>query len=69
MFALSGKLPLSMLSSPYIRLVYLPRIRPKSFTRMDICGMNGVVTGARILLSLSPLPLIRAPALITQTLP
>ena len=56
MLALSGKLPLSVLGSPYMRLVLLSRIRPKGFTRVDICGMKGDVTGARILLSLSPLP-------------
>jgi hypothetical protein len=65
MLALSGKLPLSVLGSPYMRLVLLSRIRPKGFTRVDRCGMNGEVTGACILLSLSPLPLIRAPALTT----
>ena len=59
----------SMLGLPYIGLVNLSRTRPKGFTRVNSCGKNGDVTGARILLSLSPLPLIRAPALTTQTVP
>jgi hypothetical protein len=45
-----------MLGLPYIRLVNLSRTRPKGFTCLDSCGKNGDVTGARILLSLSPLP-------------
>src|SRR5919112_4707402 len=53
-FTVSGNVPPSILSLPYIRLVYLSRIPPKGFTRTDICGMNREVTGARILLSLSP---------------
>jgi hypothetical protein len=67
MFALSGKVPLSMLGLPYVLLAFLSRMLPKGFTRTDICGMNEEVTGARILLS--PLSLIRAPALATQTVP
>ena len=53
-FAVSGNVPPSILGLPYIRLVYLSRIPPKGFTHTDICGMNREVTGARILLSLSP---------------
>jgi hypothetical protein len=43
-----------MLSLPYVRLVNMSRIRPKSFTRVAVCGMNGEVSGARILLSPFP---------------
>ena len=46
----------SILGLPYIRLVFLSRMRPKGFTRTHMCGMNRGVTSARILLSLSPLP-------------
>ena len=57
-----------MLGLSYVLVVFLSRMPPKGFTRTDLCGMKGEVTGARILLSLFPsFPLIRAPALVIQT--
>ncbi len=53
-FALSGKVPTSMLGLSYVLLVFLTDIPLKWFTSKSICGMNVEVTGARILLSLSP---------------
>src|SRR5919107_749844 len=57
----------SMLALSYVLVVFLSRMRPRVFTRANLCGMKGEVTGARILLSLLPsFPLIRAPALVIQ---
>ena len=57
----------SMLALSYVLVVFLSRMRPRVFTRANLCGMKGEVTGARILLSLFPsFPLIRAPALVIQ---
>ena len=56
-----------MLALSYILVVFLSRMPPMGFTRTNLCGMKGEVTGARILLSLFPsFPLIRAPALVIQ---
>jgi hypothetical protein len=55
----------SMLGLSYVLLVFLTDIPLKCFTSASICGMKVDVTGAHILLSLSPLSLIRAPALTT----
>jgi hypothetical protein len=65
MLAPSVKVRTSVLGLSYVLLVNLSRTPPKGFTRTVMCGMKGYVTGARILLSLSPLPPIRAPALNT----
>jgi hypothetical protein len=56
MFTLSGKVLMSVLDLSYVLLVFLSRTPPKGFTRTDKCGMKEEVTGARILLSLSPSP-------------
>jgi hypothetical protein len=53
-FGLSGKVPPSMLGLAYILLALLTHILLRGFTSRTICGMNREVTGARILLSLSP---------------
>jgi hypothetical protein len=45
MFALSGKVPMSMLGLPYVLLAFLARMLPKGFTCAAICGMNEEVTG------------------------
>src|SRR5215217_1545495 len=64
--ALSGKVPPSMLGLSYVLLVFLTYIPLKWFTSASTCGMTLDVTGAHILLSLSPtLSQIRAPALTT----
>jgi hypothetical protein len=59
MFALSGKVPMSMLGLSYVLLAFLSRMLPKGFTCAVICGINEEVTGARILLS--PHPFGQAP--------
>jgi len=57
-----------VLGSSYTLLVFSTHKPPKRFTAAATCGMKGTVTGARILLSLSPsFPLVRAPALATWT--
>ena len=43
-----------MLGSSYALLAFLSRMPPEGFTRTDICGIKGQVTGARIPLSLFP---------------
>jgi hypothetical protein len=49
-----GQMAPSMLGLSYVLVVFLSRMRPKGFTRANLCGMKGEVTGARILLSLFP---------------
>jgi hypothetical protein len=51
-----GQMAPSMLGLSYVLVVFLSRMRPKGFTRTNLCGMKGEVTGARILLSLSHHP-------------
>ncbi len=54
MFALSGKLPLSMVGLPHILLAFLAHMLLRSPTGAAIYGTEVEVTGAHILLFLSP---------------